>query len=257
MSTVLHAHSLLASHLGAGGLPEDDILEVLEAGRYGVQYEPIVELTSGHTIAHEALARFYRPDGSLVPPGPVFSWLHSAPSLLVETELALKRLQLERAPGHTLFVNLDPDSFAHAHGGGRPFLDLLGGARRDVVVEAIENLQAADVVRGREMVTSLKAAGLPFALDDVGATNGLVCFEMLAFADYLKFDRSIVGGPRDERRLALVQALVAMAARTGARTVLEGVERAEDVDLARALGIPLVQGTLFSDRFVRVRPDGG
>jgi EAL domain-containing protein (putative c-di-GMP-specific phosphodiesterase class I) len=234
-------------------LPADEVLEALESARFGAQYEPIVEVASGQTIAYEALARFHRPDGSTLRVGQVFAWLHGAPSLLVETELALKRLQLEHAPGHTLFLNLDPDSFAGAADGGAEFLSLFRGAPRDVVVEAIENLDAADAERGREMVSALAGAGVPFALDDVGAASALVSFEMLALADYLKFDRSILRHRRT-RPLAVVEALVAMAARTGARAVLEGVETQGDLDVARDLGISLVQGHLFRDRHVTVAP---
>jgi len=246
--------ALPAFSVAAASLPSDDVLEALESARFGVQYEPLVELSSGQTVAFEALARFHRPDGSLLPPGPVFSWLHTAPSLLVETELAVKHLQIQHAPGHTLFVNLDPDSFSAAPDRGAEFLSLFRAASRDVVVEAIENLDAADAERGRVMVAALRERGLPFALDDVGASNGLISFEMLAFADYLKFDRSLLRRPRSPRRLAVMEALVAMAARTGARTVLEGVESEADLDLARDLGIGLVQGFLFRERFVQVLP---
>lgn len=237
---------------GAVELPADDVLEILESCRFGVQYEPIVEVASGQTIAHEALARFQRPDGSTLRAGQVFAWLHGAPSLLVETELALKRLQLEHAPGHTVFLNLDPDSFAGAPDGGADFLGLFRGSRIDVVVEAIENLDAGDAERGRAMVTALADAGVPFALDDVGAASALVSFDMLAFADYLKFDQSLLHHPRSPRPLAVVEALVAMAARTGARAILEGIETQADLDVARDLGIPLVQGHLFRDRYVVV-----
>jgi EAL domain-containing protein (putative c-di-GMP-specific phosphodiesterase class I) len=235
-------------------LPCDEILEVLESARFGVQYEPIVELSSGQTIAHEALARFHAADGSPIPPGLVFSQLHAAPALLVETELRMKRLQLDLAPGHTLFVNVDPDSFASTPGGGAELVSLLESARCDVVVEAIENLDEADAERGRAMVAALRERGIPFGLDDVGASNGLISFDMLAFADYLKFDRSLLRRPREARRLAVAEALVAMAERTGARTVLEGVECEADLDLARDLGVDLVQGYLFRERFVRVPP---
>lgn len=235
-------------------LPCDEILEILESGRFGVQYEPIVELSSGQAIAFEALARFHAPDGSTVPPGVVFSQLHAAPALLVETELRMKRLQLERSPGHTLFVNVDPDGFALAPAGGEELMSALEDAACDVVVEAIENLDEADAERGRAMVAALRERGIPFGLDDVGASSGLISFDMLAFADYLKFDRSLLRRPRDPRWLAVAEALVVMAARTGARTVLEGVECQADLELARDLGVDLVQGYLFREQFVRVPP---
>lgn len=232
----------------------DELLETLESARFGVQYEPIVEIATGERIAFEALARFHRADGELLPPGPVFSLLHAAPSLLLETEVALKRLQLERAPGRALFVNLDPDSFAAAPDGGAELLSILTGAPLDVVVEATENLDAADARRGRLMVAALEEAGLPFALDDVGADSAILSFDLLSRAGHLKFDRSILGAPREPRRLALVEALVRMCARTGARPILEGVETISDLGFARDLGIPLVQGYLFREGFVQVTP---
>jgi EAL domain-containing protein (putative c-di-GMP-specific phosphodiesterase class I) len=240
---------------GEGDPGDDGLLEILETGRFGVEYEPIIEVATGRTIAHEALARFHRPDGGLIPASQAFGWLHGVPALLFETELALKRIQLDRAPGHTVFVNLDPDSYLGADGAGEQFLGLLRQAGVDVVVEAIENLDAEDAVRAGRMISELREAGVPFALDDVGAADGLVSFECLAYADYLKFDRSLVPAPRDARRLAVVQALVAMAQRTGARAVLEGIETTEDLELARDLGVGLVQGYLFRDRFVQHAPE--
>jgi EAL domain-containing protein (putative c-di-GMP-specific phosphodiesterase class I) len=234
---------------------DDGLLEVLEAGRVGVQYEPIVEVATGRTIAYEALARFHRADGALIPAAQAFGWLHGAPALLVETELALKRLQLEHAPGHTVFVNLDPDSYLGSPGAEEEFLGVLRQAGGDVVVEAIENLDAEDALRASRMIDGLRGAGVPFALDDVGAMDGLLSFESLAYADYLKFDRCLVPAPRDARRLAVVQALVGMAQRTGARAVLEGVETQDDLELARDLGVGFVQGFLFRDRFVQVAPE--
>lgn len=236
-------------------LAEDGLLEALESRRFGVRYQAVVEIGSARPVAHEALARFARADGSPIPPAWAFGWLHGAPSLLVETELAVKTFQLEHAPGHTLFVNMDPDSFVNAPDDGAAFIALLSGARCDVVVEAIENLDAVDLDRAREMVSALKGAGIPFALDDIGASHGLVSFEMLAFADYLKFDRSLLAASNEPRRMAVVQALVAMATRTGARTVLEGIETERDLALARDLGVGFVQGRLFRDHDVVLTPE--
>ena len=70
-----------------------DPLAVVHAGLFGVQYEPIVEVSSGQVHAYEALARFHLPGGMSVPPAIVFERLRADPELLVRTELALKALQ--------------------------------------------------------------------------------------------------------------------------------------------------------------------
>jgi EAL domain-containing protein (putative c-di-GMP-specific phosphodiesterase class I) len=45
----------------------------------------------------------------------------------------------------------------------------------------------------------------------------------------------------------MIQALARLARETGGRTVLEGVETAADLALARDLGVDLVQGWFFKE----------
>lgn len=222
---------------------------ILREGLFHCAYEPIVSLHTGRVVGYEALARFDRPDGSALSPGTMFALLHGDPALLLEAELRLKRHQLEHAPrGCELFLNLDPDSWrAGAAGPGDPLLELFAAAGRPVVVEVIENLDAADVPVAHELLGALRAAGLPIALDDVGAQNSLLSFEALDEAAVLKFDRILLRRLGHPRRLAMVRAMAAAARETGARSVLEGVESAADLDLARALGVDLVQGWFFKE----------
>lgn len=111
-----------------------------------------------------------------------------------------------------------------------------------------EALATADVARSQQMIAALRSRRLAFALDDIGAANGLVSFDALAEAQVLKFDRTLIPRIRQPRCRALVAALVAMARETGARTVLEGVQTTADFVVARDLGIDMVQGHLFRDR---------
>jgi EAL domain-containing protein (putative c-di-GMP-specific phosphodiesterase class I) len=229
-----------------------DLLEVrrlLDEGRFWTEYQPLVHARTGRTAAFEALARFRRTDGRPVAPARVFSLLHADPGLLLRTELTLKLHQVEHAPRVPLFVNLDPDSWTRAGDRNRnPFLALFASAAVRVVVEVTEAMVSADVVRTQQMISALRARRLAIALDDVGASQGLLSFEAIAEAAVIKFDRSLIPRLRRPRVRALVTALVRMARETGARTVLEGVETTTDFVLARDLGLDLVQGYLFRDR---------
>ena len=232
-----------------GRLDLHAIRDLLDAGRFWTEYQPLVHARTGRTAAFEALARFSHPDGRPVAPARVFSLLHADQGLLVRAELTLKLQQVEHAPRAPLFVNLDPDSWTHAGDRYRnPFMALFSSAGVQVVVEVTEALATADVVRSQSMITALRSRRIPFALDDVGTTNGLLSFEALADAEVLKFDRTLIPKLRQPRCRALVAALVGMARETGARTVLEGVETTADFVVARDLGLDLVQGYLFKDR---------
>lgn len=237
-----------------------EIVEMVAVGRYGVEYQPIVDARSGATAGHEALARFYAAGGARLSTSFVFERLHDEPAALLRVEWELKRLQLERAPPGPLFVNLDPDAF-HEGGrdGGNVLLDLLRrAAPGQLVVEMTENRSLHDARRAREMVEALRQAGLPVAVDDIGAPDALVALDLFAEVDVLKFDRSWVRRAAAPAERATLEALVGLARRLGARTVLEGVERPADLAWARELGVDLVQGYLFRNRFLAVaRPAAG
>jgi len=235
---------------GADGLSGARV--ILERGLYWSHYEPFVSLHTGKVVGYEALARFARPDGALVSPATMFALLHGAPALLLEAELLLKRHQLDHAPaGAEIFLNLDPDSWAAGgEGTDNPLLDLVASATQPVVVEVIENLDAGDATVGRGFVAALRSRGLRIALDDVGASNSLLSFEALDEAEVLKFDRTLLRRLGKPRRRAMVQALARLARETGGRSVLEGVETAADLALARDLGVDLVQGWYFKEQSI-------
>jgi EAL domain-containing protein (putative c-di-GMP-specific phosphodiesterase class I) len=231
------------------GLGLADVRAIFEDGRFWTEYEAIVDARTGRTAGFEALGRFTATDGSLVSPTKIFALLHADPALLLRAELRLKFHQIEHAPDAPLFLNLDAGSWTRAaHPHGNPFVGLIASAPRRVVVEITESCVSENALRAADIVESLRKEGLTVALDDLGAVDALFSFDALAGTDVLKFDRAIVKRLGDVRCRALVQTLIHMTHETGAYTVLEGVERSEELALARDLGFDFVQGYLFSGR---------
>lgn len=233
-----------------------EILDIAIAGRFGVEYQPLVDVVSGETVGYEALARFRRANGESVPPNLVFEALHESPLLLLHVELEMKRLQLAHAPAVPhLFLNLDPDSF-HLGEGVRHnlFVELFRQhqqAGRQITVEVIENLSIQDVERSREMISVLKGAGFGVALDDLGVAGTVVSYDTLSESSVVKFDRSWLE-QRSPRREAALRWFIGLARELEVTTVLEGVEDHDHLLFAREAGFDWVQGWLFRDRFVQV-----
>jgi EAL domain-containing protein (putative c-di-GMP-specific phosphodiesterase class I) len=222
-----------------------------------VEYQPIKDANSLATVAHEALARFSA-RGRPLPPDRVFAALHDNPLLFHHVELKWKRLQIEMAPrGGRLFVNLDPDAWLHGWhcDGADSYMELFAPLRDWLVVELIENLHLRDVEHAESLSGACKAAGIPVALDDVSSSRGLVSFSALSDAHYMKFDRGWLFAGDDAADASLHQALIEYALSFSRRfaltTVLEGVETAEHLALARRYGFDCVQGFLFQDQFIR------
>lgn len=222
--------------------------------RFGVEYEPFVCCHTGEVRCHEALSRFVDGDGRAMPPDIVFEALHENPLLLFHTELEMKKLQLAEAPTHgLLFVNLDPDSFAYGadEAEGNRFLPILASQRSRLVVEVIENLHLKDVELALQMMTILESNKIRMAVDDLSSSRGLVSYASLISATFLKFDRSWLGGELNSRQRTILTWALAQAADLGLTTVLEGVETKAHLALAKHMGFDLVQGYLFSDRFIK------
>jgi EAL domain-containing protein (putative c-di-GMP-specific phosphodiesterase class I) len=227
-----------------------EIASLVRRRRFGTEYQPVVELSSGVTIGHEALSRFFDGDGRPVSPYSVFARLHDDLSLLLHVESTTKQFQIENAPGGPLYLNVDPDSFHAADDGAEnSLLDAIGGRQAGVVVEVIESSSVSDAHRGSDMVRALRRRSIGIALDDVGAPDTLVSLEALRDVDVLKLDSSWLVRVHHARDRAVLDALLSLARCLGTRTVLEGVETSEHLAVARALGVDAVQGYLFRGRF--------
>jgi diguanylate cyclase (GGDEF)-like protein len=92
-------------------------------------------------------------------------------------------------------------------------------------------------------VQSLRAAGMMFAIDDVGF--GSSCLESLVVLkpDVMKLDkRCVIGIDQDEDRIEHLQRYVAIARTLGCAVVAEGIETAEELEVVRSLGVEFGQG---------------
>ena len=95
-----------------------------------------------------------------------------------------------------------------------------------------------------DALTVLRAMGVHTAVDDFGTGySSLSYFQHFPF-DTLKIDRSFIEplGADDGRAAALVDAITSMARALDLHVVGEGVETAEQLAAARALGCPLRPG---------------
>jgi EAL domain-containing protein (putative c-di-GMP-specific phosphodiesterase class I) len=92
----------------------------------------------------------------------------------------------------------------------------------------------------------LSAAGVSIAIDDFGIGFSSLAYVRDLPAAELKIDQRFVAGmPTSRKDRAVVRAVVELAHSLGMRTVAEGVETQEQLDLLREIGSDLVQGFLL------------
>lgn len=232
------------------GIDNFTLYDLIQNQRFGVEYQPIIDLKSGDIRAWEGLARFYDAESQPLRPDLVFEALHADELSLFNIEYQMKWLQLTSAPqGDDLFLNIDPHAFALFGSDERnPLLELLKG-KSNLVVEIIENTDASDAIYSSGMGKAYREHGLQIALDDIGAPDSMLSFDILLSVDYLKLDRSWIKNQKKANYEHLLKALCQFAKDSGKKLVLEGVERQEDLDFAHQLEVDYVQGFLYRELF--------
>jgi len=128
-----------------------------------------------------------------------------------------------------------------------------GSSRRYAVVSGhlqlmLEITERALAVRPAHLLATvqrLRAAGWRIALDDVGADDLSLAFMPLLQPDVIKLDMALVQRRPGRKVAEIMNAVNSYAERTGSVILAEGIEDADHLVKARALGATLGQGWWF------------
>ena len=231
--------------------------DIMLRERVVTSYQPILRMQENKIMGFEALSR-----------GPRGSGLESADSLfgaatknnlLVELDrLCRKRALLSsgRIPSSTkIFVNTLPATMRDPQFKGRALIEFLEKAHVSpdrIVIEITEHLVIENHTVFRGTIEDFKLLGMKFAVDDVGkGYSGIDTIAKLA-PDYLKIDRDLIQDVHDRKaNRAMVKAIIDLARTMKAEVIAEGIEKDEEVQMLRALGVDYGQGYHFA------RPDPG
>lgn len=234
-----------------------ELITLLEYQDYGVEYQPIVQLSNQEIFAYEALSRFFDQQNKKIRPDVVYAALHQSPLSLFQVEYQQKKIQLDHAPRQLpTFVNLDQDSYFSSgdQQTRNPFLQLFSEYQDlDIVVELIENSEINDAVMSLAMIDSLSKTGIKTAIDDVFDPLSMISTSVIQLVNFIKLDKHVVANKGQQDFLILVECFIDYAHKAGKKVILEGVETAEDLLFARRLNVDFVQGFLYRDKFINIR----
>jgi diguanylate cyclase (GGDEF)-like protein len=230
------------------GAASSAVAEVIAGSQLRPVFQPILDLSSGATIGYEGLIRPVQP-APFANPAELFA-AAEASGRLVTLDLRCLEVIIAAARGlssqHLLSVNLSPRTVESADFGVAALLGILsrhGFPAQQLVVELTEQLPIVEMERVRRKLSSLRAAGIRLAADDVGAGNaGLRLLSEIRF-DIIKVDLSLVrrSGPEAPSR-AVLASVVELASRTGALVIAEGIEEPAQVAPLLELGVCHGQG---------------
>ncbi|HEY0970156.1 MAG TPA: EAL domain-containing response regulator [Gemmatimonadales bacterium] len=220
----------------------DDLRASLREQAVYVDYHPIVRAATGEVFGYEALARGQM--RSLRSPEVMFEVAAEADLVWELSRLcrarAVEGLRDHLGRGELLFLNVDPHDFAD------PAFTEESLEVQDptcVVIEITERTAIKDYPKFRERLRAFRERGYRFAVDDAGSGYaGLGSIANLE-PDFIKLDISLINAiDTNFIKQNLVETMVRFADDQGAMVIAEGVERAEEYETVKGLGVHLVQG---------------
>ncbi len=218
----------------------DALLRARRPGAVRPVFQPIVDLRRGVVCGYEMLARFVGP-----PEASPDVWFRRAGEHGMAIELEAKMIKVglearESLPDNCFItINLDPASLPDPQ-----VQAALAHHKRlhGVVIELTEHSRAdADLIL--ERLAEIRSRGAMIAIDDVGSGySGLLQIGVLR-PEFMKIDRSLIAGLQDDpAKREMVESLGAVANRTDAWIVAEGIEGKPELETLMGLGVPLGQG---------------
>ena len=220
-----------------------------------VHYQPQVDSRDGSLTGAEALLRWRRTDGGMVPPDD-FIPLAEYTGLIIEIGAwvfreACEQLMYWRDEGEdklVMAVNVSAlqfrqDGFVEMI---RNTLDQTGAPADRIELEITESVAMEEVDKVVEQLEALRALGVRIALDDFGCGFSSLSSLTRLPIDRLKVDRSFVAQLTDENaRSGIVQTILRLAQGSGMAAIAEGVETTEQAALLQSMGCVEMQGFLF------------
>ena len=225
-----------------------DLKTVLREGLVEIAYHPIVVTGTEEVYGYEALARGTM--RGLRSPEVMFGVADEA-NLIWELSRLCRRRAIEGIPTNLephqlLFLNIDPHDFRDPT---FRYLDLdeLGIEHPErIVLEITERTAITDYPAFQEYIRSFREQGFRFAVDDAGSGYaGLGSIANLS-PDFIKLDISLISGiDTNFMKQNLVETMVSFANDHSIKVIAEGVEREEEYETVKSLGVHLTQGFLF------------
>lgn len=217
-----------------------DLEAVLAEGAFQPVFQPVLDLSSGRTVGHEALTRFddgTRPDRRFADAEAVGLGLELESACMSAAIAAARHLP----EGGWLSLNVSPALLLER----RLLRQCLRAHVGPVVLEVTEHVAIENYAAISKAVASI-GTDVRMAVDDAGA--GFASFRHILELrpHYVKLDIGLVREiDHDDVRQALVAGIVYFAKKSGCQLIAEGIETPGERDQLRSLGVDLGQGYLL------------
>ncbi|HWL44401.1 MAG TPA: bifunctional diguanylate cyclase/phosphodiesterase [Ilumatobacter sp.] len=221
-------------------------------------HQPIVDITTGRLCGFEALIRWERSPGQVIPPSdfiPVAEEIGLINELgawaLHDALATLRRWTDEGLVGRTatMSVNVSPRQIGDPRFASvvREALVATGTQPSRLWLEITETMMIEEPDLAERTLREIRAMGVRIALDDFGTGYSSLSMLRRFPIERIKIDRAFIHGIADRAYdRSLVRTLVTMAQSMALDLVAEGIETVQQLQSLREIGCDKAQGYLIS-----------
>lgn len=230
---------------------EAELRQALKRDELVPHLQPIVNLSDGIVVGHEALMRWNHPQRGLLSPGDFLEVAEASGIIEAIDWRIFKRacsLAACRDEATYLSINVSPRHLLHSDFADRVLglLERTGLAPSRLVIEVTEGSLLGNPEQVRGILHQLQERGVGVALDDFGTGYSSLSYLHTFPLRMLKIDRTFLAAlDRRDNSAAVIDAIVSVARALSMEVVAEGIEEEVQRSALVALGCGFGQGYLF------------
>ena len=235
---------------------EKMVISAMEDDRIEVHYQPIYNVSTCKYTGAEALVRIRLVDGTLVYPNDFIPIVEETGRIVPLSDNIYKKVfsfmksyRIEKLGIEKVELNLSVKQGESPVFASR----ILEAIQKDVIDPKLLNFEITETssLQSKESLAKnmekLIEHGISFSLDDFGAGSSNLNYIIDMPVELVKLDKHLTEeyfiNPKAQ---AIVKTVVEMAHSMGLRIIAEGIERKDQLDAMKGLGIDYLQGYYFS-----------
>lgn len=247
-----------------GNVIESELTKAIENHELALYYQPKIDLSDGTLMGMEALIRWIKPDGTVVPPNKFIPVAENSLLITKISDFVLheacrqnKEWQDKGYPPIAVSINLTAVDFyqTDVKESIQSALNETGLDAQWLDVELTESLALKDIDHAIQQMQEIRDLGVKLSMDDFGTGYSSLSYIQVLPITLLKLDRSfIMYLEEDEISREIVSAVIRIAKSKKIETIAEGIETIGQAEILKQSGCDLAQGYFFGkpmpvDRF--------
>lgn len=243
---------------------ENELTKAIENHELALYYQPKIDLSDGTLMGMEALIRWIKPDGTVVPPNKFIPVAENSLLITKISDFVLheacrqnKEWQDKGYPPIAVSINLTAVDFyqTDVKESIQSALNETGLDAQWLDVELTESLALKDIDHAIRQMQEIRDLGVKLSMDDFGTGYSSLSYIQVLPITLLKLDRSfIMYLEEDEISREIVSAVIRIAKSKKIETIAEGIETIGQAEILKQSGCDLAQGYFFGkpmpvDRF--------